>query len=86
MGIIRKDQKNEPGKLTFEPLPRFWHHSSTNNNNCQVLKENAKSLQLRPNDFSHILKKIGFVDEESLGETGEGGACNDITLEFECKR
>ncbi len=30
-------------------------------------------MQLRPDDFSEVLKEIGFVDEEGLGETGEGG-------------
>lgn len=39
----------------------------------QKLKENAKSLKLRPEDFERLLKDIGFGPAEHLGSAGEGG-------------
>ncbi len=41
------------------------------------LKENAKNLKLRPEDFERLLKDIGFGPAEHLGTAGEGGKiCN----------
>lgn len=39
----------------------------------QKLKENAKSLKLRPEDFERLLQDIGFGPAEHLGSAGEGG-------------
>ncbi|KAI0663212.1 S-adenosyl-L-methionine-dependent methyltransferase [Cubamyces menziesii] len=39
----------------------------------QKLKENAKTLKLRPDDFERILQDIGFGPAEHLGAVGEGG-------------
>jgi len=40
---------------------------------AQRLKENAKNLKLRPDDFESILCNIGFGPAQHLGTTGEGG-------------
>lgn len=41
----------------------------------QSLRENAKTLKLRPADFEACLVEIGFLDPtEHLGSTGTGGA------------
>ena len=38
-----------------------------------TLKENAKKLILRPDDFETVLKETGFGPAKHLGEVGEGG-------------
>jgi Bicoid-interacting protein 3 (Bin3) len=38
-----------------------------------MLKENAKSLKLRPVDFRAILLNVGFSFSQTLGPVGEGG-------------
>lgn len=38
------------------------------------LRENAKRLQLRPQDFPELLKGLGFGPPQHLGTPGEGGA------------
>jgi 7SK snRNA methylphosphate capping enzyme len=40
----------------------------------QKLKENAKSLGIRPDDFESLLRGMGFGRAQHLGATGEGGA------------
>lgn len=39
----------------------------------QSLKEHAKYLKLRPDEFETILRDIGFGPAQHLGTTGEGG-------------
>jgi len=39
----------------------------------QKLKENARNLRIRPDDFENILVGIGFSPARHLGTTGEGG-------------
>jgi hypothetical protein len=39
----------------------------------QTLKDNAKDLSLRPDDFAGILQDIGFGPAQHLGSTGRGG-------------
>ena len=40
---------------------------------CQILKEKANNLKLRPEGFRTILEDIGFVLDQSTGPVGEGG-------------
>ncbi|KAJ8494408.1 hypothetical protein ONZ51_g2342 [Trametes cubensis] len=44
------------------------------------LKENAKTLKLRPDDFERILQDIGFGPAEHLGAVGEGGFRRPVDL------
>ncbi|KLO05722.1 Bin3-domain-containing protein [Schizopora paradoxa] len=60
--------------------PQEWTSYAKTKRMNPILKEKGKNLQLRPDDFSLILKEIGFVDEESLGESGEGGFRRPIVL------
>jgi len=62
--------------------PQEWASYAKTRRMNPILKENARSLQLRPDDFSEVLKEIGFVNEEGLGETGEGGFCRPIVLYY----
>lgn len=39
----------------------------------QKLKDNARNLQIGPDDFENILTGIGFGPARHLGTTGEGG-------------
>lgn len=39
----------------------------------QKLKENARQLQIRPDDFESILINIGFGPAQHSGTTGKGG-------------
>ena len=39
----------------------------------QRLKENAKNLKLRPDNFETELRQLGFGLAQHLGTTGEGG-------------
>lgn len=40
------------------------------------LRENAKHLRLRPQDFPALLEKLGFGPPQHLGTPGEGGTFN----------
>lgn len=72
-GVLR------PGGV-FILEPQDWASYAKTRRMNSVLRENAKTLQLRPDDFSRILLEIGFVEEEKLGAIGEGGFCRPIVL------
>jgi len=44
------------------------------------LKENAKNLNIRPDDFEKILMGIGFCSAQHLGTTGQGGVYVSLFL------
>jgi hypothetical protein len=48
-------------------------HTFTLTSNAQRLKENARNLKLRPDEFESLLCSIGFGPAQHLGTTGEGG-------------
>ena len=45
-----------------------------------MLKENAKKLKLRPDDFESVLCKIGFGPAHHVGITGEGGGSVNVRI------
>ncbi|TCD69838.1 hypothetical protein EIP91_005915 [Steccherinum ochraceum] len=58
---------------TFVLEPQEWDTYAKAKRMDTRLKENAKDLKLRPEDFERILREIGFGPAEHLGRTGEGG-------------
>ena len=46
----------------------------------QRLKENAKDLMLRPEEFGRVLQDMGFGPGQHLGSAGEGGKLNETSL------
>ncbi|KAG8950084.1 hypothetical protein FRC03_012962 [Tulasnella sp. 419] len=61
------------GKFVLEP--QNWAGYSKAKRMGEKLKENAKSLRLRPEGFEDVLKDIGFSKSQHLGTVGEGGQC-----------
>lgn len=61
------------GTFVLEPQP--WDSYAKARRMSERLKENAKQLQLRPDDFERILEEIGFQHERRI-EVGEGGKWN----------
>jgi 7SK snRNA methylphosphate capping enzyme len=59
------------GVFVLEPQP--WDTYSKARRMSETLKENAKHLQLRPEDFGEILGNFGFSHGQRLGVTGKGG-------------
>ncbi|TFK49397.1 Bin3-domain-containing protein [Heliocybe sulcata] len=59
------------GTFVLEPQP--WDTYGKAKRMHPTLKEAAKSLQLRPDDFEVELQKIGFQEPQHLGVAGEGG-------------
>ncbi|CDO71401.1 hypothetical protein BN946_scf184908.g159 [Trametes cinnabarina] len=62
----------EPGG-TFVLEPQEWDTYAKAKRMDPKLKENAKHLELRPDDFENILRDIGFGPAINLGSPGEGG-------------
>ncbi|EKM59244.1 uncharacterized protein PHACADRAFT_136674 [Phanerochaete carnosa HHB-10118-sp] len=59
------------GVFVLEPQP--WDTYGKAKRMDAKLKETAKDLKIRPDDFSRILREVGFGQVEHRGETGEGG-------------
>ncbi|KAH7922904.1 Bin3-domain-containing protein [Leucogyrophana mollusca] len=53
--------------------PQAWDTYAKARRMDESLKENAKNLKLRPDDFAATLQNIGFGPPQHLGATGEGG-------------
>lgn len=58
------------GTFVLEPQP--WDSYAKARRMSEKLKENAKQLELRPDDFERVLGGIGFHHERRI-EVGEGG-------------
>ncbi|KAH9894442.1 Bin3-domain-containing protein [Cubamyces lactineus] len=58
---------------TFVLEPQEWDTYGKAKRMDPKLKENAKSLKLRPDDFERILQDIGFGPAQHLGKAGDGG-------------
>ncbi|KAI9001363.1 Bin3-domain-containing protein [Trametes punicea] len=69
----------EPGGV-FVLEPQGWDTYSKAKRMDSRLKENAKHLKLRPEDFGRVLQEIGFGPATHLGLTGEGGFKRPIDL------
>ncbi|KAH8106035.1 Bicoid-interacting protein 3-domain-containing protein [Cristinia sonorae] len=52
--------------------PQEWDTYAKARRMDPKLRENAKDLKLRPEDFERILQQMGFGRAEHLGKTGEG--------------
>lgn len=59
------------GSFVLEPQP--WESYAKARRMSEKLKENAKSLVIRPEHFSDILRDIGFESPRHFGSIGEGG-------------
>ena len=46
----------------------------------QRLKENANTIQIRPENFEDVLREMGFGPAQRLGVTGEGGRAALVLL------
>ncbi|EIW61473.1 Bin3-domain-containing protein [Trametes versicolor FP-101664 SS1] len=68
----RVHQVLSPGGV-FVLEPQEWDTYGKARRMDPKLKENAKSLKLRPEDFERLLQDIGFGPAEHLGSAGEGG-------------
>ncbi|KAH7882395.1 Bicoid-interacting protein 3-domain-containing protein [Phlebopus sp. FC_14] len=68
------------GVLVLEP--QSWDTYAKARRMDQRLRENAKHLQLRPQDFSSLLQELGFGPPQHLGSTGEGGFHRPVDLHF----
>lgn len=65
------------GAFVLEAQP--WDTYSKARRMSETLKENAKHLQLRPDDFGGLLEELGFSPCQRLGITGEGGKVHSAT-------
>ncbi|KAL7282250.1 hypothetical protein ACG7TL_003719 [Trametes sanguinea] len=69
----------EPGGV-FVLEPQEWDTYAKAKRMDTKLKENAKHLKLRPNDFGRILQDMGFAPATRLGSPGEGGFKRPVDL------
>lgn len=60
--------------------PQTWDTYAKAKRIDETLKENAKNLKLRPDNFESILRKIGFGPPHHLGSTGQGGFRRPVDL------
>ncbi|KAI0677041.1 Bin3-domain-containing protein [Trametes maxima] len=65
---------------TFVLEPQEWDTYGKAKRMDPKLRENAKTLGLRPDDFGRILHEIGFGPAEHLGAAGEGGFRRPVDL------
>ncbi|KAH7910684.1 Bicoid-interacting protein 3-domain-containing protein [Hygrophoropsis aurantiaca] len=65
---------------TFILEPQAWDTYAKARRMDDSLKENARNLKIRPNEFEIILQKIGFGSVQHLGTTGEGGFHRPVDL------
>lgn len=64
---------------TFLLEPQSWETYAKARRMDSQLRENARQLRLRPQDFPALLAQIGFGPPQHLGTTGEGGAWRPCT-------
>ncbi|KAG5716220.1 putative methyltransferase C2A9.10 [Termitomyces sp. T112] len=69
----------KPGGM-FILEPQAWDTYAKAKRMDERLRENAKKLKLRPDDFENILGTIGFGPAERFGVTGEGGFRRPVDL------
>ncbi|CAL1701126.1 unnamed protein product [Somion occarium] len=64
----------------FALEPQEWDTYAKAKRMDPKLKENARDLKLRPDDFEKILMDLGFGPAEHLGKAGEGGFRRPVDL------
>jgi len=69
---------NQGGTFVLEP--QAWDTYTKAKRMGEKLKENAKSLDIRPDDFKSLLGEIGFSPVQHLGIIGEGGFRRPVDL------
>lgn len=77
------DVLNPGGKFILEP--QEWETYAKAKRMDARLKENAKSLQLRPDGFERVLGEMGFSPAQHLGKVGEGGFRRPVDLYIKVK-
>jgi len=65
---------------TFILEPQAWDTYAKAKRMDERLKENAKSLIIRPDDFESLLGEIGFGPAQHFGTIGEGGFRRPVDL------
>ncbi|KAF8636044.1 hypothetical protein AX17_003839 [Amanita inopinata Kibby_2008] len=73
------DVLRQPGG-TFVLEPQPWDTYAKAKRMSDALRENAKHLKLRPDDFPALLQSIGFSSPQHLGVVGEGGFCRPVDV------
>ncbi|KAJ8472978.1 hypothetical protein ONZ45_g16473 [Pleurotus djamor] len=68
---------------SFVLEPQAWDTYAKAKRMDDRLRENAKSLQLRPEQFDVLLKEIGFGPPQKLGSTGDGGKIIEACIPFQ---
>ncbi|RDB27570.1 putative RNA methyltransferase C2A9.10 [Hypsizygus marmoreus] len=66
------------GTFVLEPQP--WDTYAKAKRMDEKLKENAKKLQVRPDDFESMLQGVGFGPAQHFGTAGEGGFRRPVDL------
>jgi len=66
------------GTFVVEPQP--WDTYAKARKMDATLRENAKGLQCKPEDFGEMLRGLGFGVARHLGATGEGGFRRPVDL------
>ncbi|KAH9942583.1 Bicoid-interacting protein 3-domain-containing protein [Amylocystis lapponica] len=62
--------------------PQEWETYAKAKRMDATLRETAKDLKLRPDDFEHILREMGFGSAEHLGRIGEGGFRRSVDIYY----
>jgi 7SK snRNA methylphosphate capping enzyme len=69
---------NQGGTFVLEP--QAWGTYAKAKRMDEKLKENAKGLGIRPDDFESLLGGIGFGPAQHLGTIGDGGFRRPVDL------
>ncbi|KAG9311731.1 Bicoid-interacting protein 3-domain-containing protein [Chiua virens] len=69
---------NAGGAFLVEP--QAWETYAKARRMDPRLRENAKGLRLRPDEFPGVLEQIGFAPPQRLGTVGEGGFHRPVDL------
>lgn len=69
---------HDGGAFVLEP--QEWDTYAKAKRMDPKLRDNAKDLKLRPENFGRILEDIGFGPAEHLGRIGEGGFRRQVDL------
>ncbi|KAF9226355.1 Bin3-domain-containing protein [Gyrodon lividus] len=77
--FIKVHSNLKPGGV-FILEPQAWDTYGKARRMDQRLKENAKRLKVRPDNFSGLLRELGFGPPQHLGSPGEGGFHRPVEL------
>ncbi|KAJ7574350.1 Bicoid-interacting protein 3-domain-containing protein [Mycena floridula] len=60
--------------------PQAWETYKQSKRYSEILKENAKHIKLRPENFGSVLESMGFAPPQDFGFTGDGGFRRPVHL------